>query len=104
MARPPACPAALADPPREPPACGTMEPFALSVLLALAIAVLLSRPGVFAPALVFESAARQPTPPSVPGDDEEQLPETDRAPGNWLLWTVLAVAFVRVALLVTLRA
>lgn len=81
-----------------------MEPFALSVLLALAIAVLLSRPGVFAPALVFESAAREPTPPSVPGDDEDQLPETDRAPRSWLPWTVGAVAVVRLGLLAVLHA
>ena len=36
-----------------------------------------------------------PVPASpAPGDDEEQLPERDRAPRSWLLWTIAAVGVV----------
>jgi hypothetical protein len=80
-----------------------MEPFALSLLLVLAIVVLVRRPGAFSPALAgAEEPARWPgTPPN--GDDEDQMPETDRAP-RWLPWSVATVAVARVALLVTLHA
>ena len=78
-----------------------MEPFALSVLLALAIVILLRRPGVFAPALAFEPTRRNP---GIPGDDEDQLPETDRAPRAWLPWAVGGVALVRLACLAVLHA
>jgi hypothetical protein len=77
-----------------------MEPFAVAVL-AIALVVLLRRPGVFSPALVIEGVDTVRVPP---GDEDEQLPETDRAPKRWLPWTVAAVALVRVVLLVTLHA
>lgn len=80
-----------------------MEPLALSLLLALAIVLLVRRPGAFAPVLArSEEPADWPgTPP--PGDDEEQQPETDRAP-RWLPWGVATVAVTRLALLVALHA
>ena len=53
-----------------------------------------------APALAF--AGR---PLELPDDDEEQLPETDRAPRTpWLALGVAAVAALRLALLLTLHA
>lgn len=80
-----------------------MDPIALSVLIALALIVLFRRPGVMSPALAgVEVAPHWPGTP--PGDDEEQLPETDRAPRSWLPWSVAAVGLVRVALLVTMHA
>ncbi len=80
-----------------------MEPVALTLVVAFAlIAVLLRRPSAFAPVLAFtglpDSAAK------IPGDDEEELPETDRAPRNRLAWAVAAVAVVRLTLLVTMHA
>ena len=80
-----------------------MEPLALSsVPLAIAIVAMFRTPGACAPALAgAEVAPRWPGRP--PADDEEQLPETDRAPRNWLPWGVAATAAVRVALLVTLH-
>jgi hypothetical protein len=80
-----------------------MEPLALALILALAFALLLRRPGLFSPSLVAEGMSREPI-PTVPGDEDEQLPETDRAERPWLPWAVGAVAVVRVALLLTLRA
>jgi hypothetical protein len=80
-----------------------MEPLALMVAAALALVLFLRRPGTFSPALVTEGASRLPA-PRLPGDEEEQLPETDRAPRPWLPWAVAAVAAVRVVLLLTLRA
>lgn len=77
-----------------------MEPVVASVLIALAIVALLRRPGVFSPALVMERIAAA----AAPGDEDEQLPETDRAPRPWLPWAVAAVAALRVGLLVTLHA
>ena len=79
-----------------------MEPLAFAIVAALALVVLLRRPGAFAPALVAEGAARLP--PPRPGDEDEQQPETDRAPRRWLPWGVAAVAAVRLALLLTLHA
>jgi hypothetical protein len=78
-----------------------MEPVVASVLIALAIVALLRRPGVFSPALVIECAAAAA---AAPGDEDEQMPETDRAPRPWLPWAVAAVAALRVGLLVTLHA
>jgi hypothetical protein len=78
-----------------------MEPVALSVVAALALAILFRRPGTFAPVLAFTAGPRQPP----PGDDEEQMPETDRAPrAPWLGLTVASVAALRLLLLVTLHA
>jgi len=77
-----------------------VEPVVASVLIALAIVALLRRPGVFSPALVMERIAAA----AAPGDEDEQLPETDRAPRPWLPWAVAAVAALRVGLLVTLHA
>ena len=81
-----------------------MEPLALTIAAAL-ILVLLTRvmPGVLAPVLAVE-AERRPPAPAVPDDDEEQLPETDRAPRRWLPWSVAAVAAIRLVLLLTLHA
>jgi hypothetical protein len=80
-----------------------MEPLALSLLLALAIVALIRRPGAFAPALAgTEVAAHWPGTPA--SGDDDQMPETDRAPRGWLPWGVGAVAMVRVALLVAMHA
>jgi hypothetical protein len=79
-----------------------MEPLVLAVGVALALVVLFRRPGLWAPALAYEGR------PGVPDeDDDEQLPETDRAPraGNRrLAWVVAAVAALRLVLLLTLHA
>ena len=80
-----------------------MEPLAVVLVIALALIVLLRRPGVFQPALVAEGLCRCPG-PRAPGDEDEQQPETDRAPRQWLPWAVGAVAVVRAALFVTLHA
>jgi hypothetical protein len=80
-----------------------MEPLALAVAAALALLVLLRTPGVFSPALLIEGGLPVPASP-VPGDDEEQLPETDRAPRPWLPWTIATVGVLRLVLLVTLHA
>ncbi|HZR09737.1 MAG TPA: hypothetical protein VFA79_14245 [Myxococcales bacterium] len=80
-----------------------MEPLAIALAAALAIVILLRRPGAFSPALVLESAIRDPA-PTAPGDEEDQLPETDRAPRPWLPWGVAAVAAFRLVLLLTLHA
>jgi hypothetical protein len=78
-----------------------MEPVALSVAAALFILALLRMPGLTAPALAFA----QPVTGTIPGDDEEELPQTDRAPSRpWLGWTVAAVAAFRLVLLVAFQA
>jgi hypothetical protein len=79
-----------------------MEPLALAVVFALALFLILRRPSVFSPVLVLEPCSRWPG-PARPGDDEEQLPETDRAPRQWLPWAVGATAALRIALLVVLH-
>lgn len=79
-----------------------MVPLAFWVLVAVAIVILLRRPGVFAPALAgAEVAARWPATPA--GEDEE-LPQTDRAPAHWLVWTVALLAALRLTLFVALGA
>jgi hypothetical protein len=78
-----------------------MEPTAAALAAALAIVILLRRPGVLSPVLAVEGWSRLATPP---GEDEEQLPETDRAPRPWLPVCVAAMAVVRLVLLVTLHA
>jgi hypothetical protein len=80
-----------------------MESLALAVAFALALIVLLRRPGVFSPALVLAGMSRWPA-PTTPGDEEEQLPETDRAPRPWLPLGVATVATVRLVCLLTLHA
>jgi hypothetical protein len=80
-----------------------MEPLAFAVAAALALIILLRRPGVFSPVLVALGENRWPGTP-VPGDDEDQMPETDRAPRHWLTWGVAAIATVRLACLLTLHA
>jgi hypothetical protein len=80
-----------------------MEPLALAVAVALALIVLLRRPGVFSPVLLAAGETRWPA-PSTPGDEDEQLPETDRAPRPWLPWGVAAVAAVRLVCLLTMHA
>jgi hypothetical protein len=79
-----------------------MEPLAIALAAALALAVLFRRPGVFSPALVLPGAAFGR--PVAPGEEEEQLPETDRAPRPWLPWAVAALAALRLVLLLTLHA
>ena len=81
-----------------------MEPFALTLVVAFALlAILLRRATAFAPVLAF---AGRPEATEIPGDDDEQLPETDRAPRkpHALAWTVAAVGVARVALLVAMHA
>lgn len=78
-----------------------MEPTAAALAAALAIVVLLRRPGVLSPVLAFEGWSR---PAPAPGEDEEQLPETDRAPRPWLPVCVAAIAVLRLVLLATLHA
>ncbi|MGZ6126141.1 MAG: hypothetical protein ACXWLR_14330 [Myxococcales bacterium] len=79
-----------------------MEPLAIALAAALAIVILLlRRPGMFSPALVVEG---QDALDALPGDDEEQLPETDRAPRPWLPFCVAAVGAIRLVLLLTLHA
>ncbi|TMA85347.1 MAG: hypothetical protein E6J63_20035 [Deltaproteobacteria bacterium] len=80
-----------------------MELLALTVAAALALLVLLRRPGLLSPVLLAEGGLPVPASPA-PGDDEEQLPETDRAPRSWLPWTIAAVGVLRLVLLVTLNA
>ena len=80
-----------------------MESLALAVAFALALIVLLRRPGVFSPAPVLANASSWPAPPA-PGDEEEQLPETDRAPRPWLAWGVAGMAMLRLVLLLTVHA
>jgi hypothetical protein len=82
-----------------------MEPLALAVGFVLAVLVLLRMPGGRSPVPVTAQGNPWPATPS-PDDDEEQLPETDRAPQrSWLLpWAVASVAALRLVLLLTLRA
>ena len=80
-----------------------MEHLPLSLLIVLAIVVLIRRLGVFAPVLAgAEEPAYWPGTPAT-GDDDDQMPETDRAP-RWLPWSIAGIALVRVAMLVTLHA
>ncbi|TMA27786.1 MAG: hypothetical protein E6J78_08940 [Deltaproteobacteria bacterium] len=82
-----------------------MEPVTLTLVAVFVLAAfLLRRPWQFAPALAF-AASRSEV--DVPGDDDEEQPETDRAPAprrHPLAWTVAGVAVLRVALLVALHA
>jgi len=80
-----------------------MEPLALAIAFVLALIVLLRRPGVLSPVPLLVSANRWPVTPA-PGDEEEQLPETDRAPRPLLPWGVAAVAALRLVFLLTLHA
>ena len=81
-----------------------MEPLALALLIVLAVVALLRTPRDYAPALITEGGAQGTLPP--PTDDDEELPQTDRAPRppRWLPLTVASVAALRLALLVTLHA
>jgi len=74
----------------------------LTAVAAFALFILLRRPGMFSPALVLEGAEHAPF--IAPGDEDEEMPETDRAPRPWLPWAVAALALVRVTLLVALHA
>jgi hypothetical protein len=81
-----------------------MEPLAFAIVAALALLVLLRRPGALFPVLLADGPGRW-THPAGPGDDDEQQPETDRAPRRrWLPLCVAALATVRLALLLTLHA
>jgi hypothetical protein len=80
-----------------------MEPLVVTIAAALALLLLMrAMPGVFSPVLAV--AEGKPSVPVMPDDDEEQLPETDRAPRRWLPWSVVLVASVRLVLLLTLHA
>jgi hypothetical protein len=81
-----------------------MEPITLIAVGAVILFALFRRPGNFSPALVLETESRCEGRTSPDEDDEEQMPETDRAPRPWLPWTVAAIALVRVTLLVTMHA
>jgi hypothetical protein len=81
-----------------------MEPITLLAVVAVILFALLRRPGNFSPALVLEGESRCEQARPKPEDEEEQMPETDRAPRPWLPWAVAAIALVRVTLLVTLHA
>ena len=80
-----------------------MEPLALAIAFALALLIVLRRPGVFSPVLLSMQANPWPTTPA-PDDEEEQMPETDRAPRPWLPVGVAALATVRLVLLLTMHA
>jgi hypothetical protein len=80
-----------------------MEPLPIVVAFALALVILLRRPGALSPVPLVAGVSRWPGAPA-PGDEEEQLPETDRAPQRWLPWGVAAVAVVRLVLLLTMHA
>lgn len=80
-----------------------MEPLAIVLAAALAIVILLRRPGALSPVLLLENGMPL-QPPTAPGDEEDQLPETDRAPRPWLPWGVAGVAALRLVLLLTLHA
>lgn len=79
-----------------------MEPLATAVVAALALLILLRRPGALSPVPLVTAHGWQGVP--APGDEDEQLPETDRAPRPWLPWGVAAVATVRLVLLLMLHA
>ena len=82
-----------------------MEPLALTAFVAIAIVALLLPPGVFCPAEVAVAGARKAEPLAIPGDDEDELPQTDRSPSTrWLPWAVGAVAAARLVVLVALHA
>lgn len=76
-----------------------MQLIAVAFAVAVVLFYFLRTPGMFSPALVAESEAHT----TIPGDDDEQMPETDRAQRPWLPLTVGAVALIRVALLATLH-
>ena len=80
-----------------------MATLALAIAFALALIVLLRRPGALSPVPVAAGPSRWPGPPG-PGDEDEQLPETDRAPRAWLPWGVASVATLRLVLLLALGA
>jgi hypothetical protein len=80
-----------------------MEPLALAIAFALALLIVLRRPGVFSPVPLAVHASPWPTTPA-PDDEEEQMPETDRAPRPWLPVGVATLATVRLVLLLTLHA
>jgi len=78
-----------------------MEPLALSIAAALFLVALFRMPGLTEPALAFADQVNG----TIPGDEDEELPQTDRAPSrHWLGWTVAGVAALRLVLLVTLQA
>jgi len=82
-----------------------MERLALAVAFLLALLVIFRMLGLPSPVPLAAQGNPWPTTPS-PDDEEEQLPETDRAPQRrWLLpWAVASVAALRLVLLLTLRA
>jgi hypothetical protein len=80
-----------------------MQLVVIALAAAVAVLILFRMPGVFAPALAMAGDSRRPD-AEPPGDEDEQIPETDRAPRRWLPWSVAAVAAVRLVLLLTLHA
>jgi len=83
-----------------------MEPLAIVLAAALALLILLRRPGAFSPVPIVDvvDVSRAAMPLLPPGEEEDQLPETDRAPRPWLPWSVAALAAFRLVLLATLHA
>jgi hypothetical protein len=84
-----------------------MEPLTLLAIAAFALVILIRKLGWFSPALITAVGPIDWAPAS-PGDDEEQMPETDRAPRiprlPWLGISVACVLALRVGLLLTLHA
>ena len=78
-----------------------MEQAAVAGMMALSIAMMMRRPGTFSPALAGAELA--PWKPTSPGDDEQQ-PETDRAPRKVLPWAVAGIAAARLACFAVLGA
>ena len=78
-----------------------MVSLALLVAAALFLVAFFRMPGLTEPAL----AIADQVPGTVPGDEDEELPQTDRAPSRkWLPWTVAGVAALRLILLLTMHA
>jgi hypothetical protein len=82
-----------------------MEPITLTLAaVALALYFLLRQARWFSPALLCADGSPG-RPGDLPDDEEEQQPETDRAPRrHWLGWSVASVAVVRLAVLLALHA
>ena len=78
-----------------------MASLSLWIAAALFLVAFFRMPGLTEPALAYAD----PVSGTIPGDEDEELPQTDRAPSHhWLPWLVGAVGAVRLVLLVTLHA
>jgi hypothetical protein len=81
-----------------------MEHIALVAVAVVVLIAFLRTAGFFSPALVHEGESRCQGPATPDDPEDEQMPETDRAPRPWLPWAVAAIGLIRVTLLVTLHA